>query len=129
MIIDGESEDIHRFETPDEAFQYVRYVGTQKDADIDLAEATLALALMFLPGIHIDRYRQHFKKLADHMQEEHESRLRLKDTDNLATRCEVLRKIIHEAHGYIGDENIDSWQANYRVDHAKDIWPIIQKHI
>ncbi len=36
---------------------------------------------------------------------------------------------IAAAYGYIGDENIDSWQADYRVDHAEDIWPIVQKHI
>lgn len=35
---------------------------------------------------------------------------------------------IAAAYGYVGDENIDSWQADYRVDHAEDIWPIIQKH-
>lgn len=111
MNIDETSEDLHRFETPDEAFQYIRYVGTQKDKDIDLAEAALALALIFLPGLHIDRYRQHFRKLSDHLREEHLSRLRMKEQDNLATRCQALRKIIHEAHGYQGDEeNYDDIQ-------------------
>jgi N-acetyl-D-muramate 6-phosphate phosphatase len=36
---------------------------------------------------------------------------------------------IAAAYGYIGDENIDSWQADYRVEHAEEIWPIIQKYI
>lgn len=102
MNIDG-TEDLHRFETPEEAFQYLRYVGTQTDAEIDLCESALALALVFLPGVHIDRYRQHFKKLADHVREEFESRLRLKDEDTAALRARILRKIIHEAHGYKGD--------------------------
>lgn len=107
MITEDTSDDLQRFETPDEAFQYIRYVGTQKDDEIDLAEASLALALIFLPGINIDRYRQHFNKLADHVREEYQSRLRMKEEDTLDMRIGVLRKIIHEAHGYKGDD------ANY----------------
>jgi 2-phosphoglycolate phosphatase len=36
---------------------------------------------------------------------------------------------IAAAYGYVGNDNIDSWQADYRVDHAEDIWPIIQTYI
>lgn len=36
---------------------------------------------------------------------------------------------IAAAYGYVGDEDIDSWQADYRVDHAEEIWPIIQTYI
>jgi phosphoglycolate phosphatase len=36
---------------------------------------------------------------------------------------------IAAAYGYIGDENIDSWQADYRVEHAEEIWPIIKKYL
>lgn len=103
MEIEETGDDLHRFETPDEAFQYIRYVGTQKDADINLGEASLALALLFMPGINVGRYRQHFQKLADHLREEFDSRLRQKESDTLALRCSVLRKIVHEAHGYKGD--------------------------
>jgi phosphoglycolate phosphatase len=35
---------------------------------------------------------------------------------------------IAAAYGYIGNENIDSWQADYRVDHAEAIWPLVQKY-
>lgn len=104
MITEDTTDDLQRFETPDEAFQYIRYVGTQEDTEIDLAEASIALALIFLPGLHIDRYRQHFKKLSDHVREEYESRLRLQQADTLDMRINVLRKIIHEAHGYKGDD-------------------------
>lgn len=103
MEIEETTEDLQRFETPDEAFQYIRYVGTQRDSDIDLAEASLALALLFMPGLNIGRYRQHFQRLTDHLREEFELRLRQKDEDTLALRCQVLKKIVHEAHGYKGD--------------------------
>lgn len=104
MIEDENPEDLHRFETPEEAFQYLRYTGTLKDGDIDLGEAALALALVFLPGVHVDRYRQHLKKLSGHVREEFLSRQRMKEEDTLDLRAQVLRKIIHEAHGYRGDD-------------------------
>lgn len=92
------------FQSPDEAFHYLRQVGGMEDKDIDLSEAALALGLLFLPGLHIDRYRQHLRKLAEHVREEFQSRLRLNETDTLELRVQVLRKIIHEAHSYQGDE-------------------------
>ncbi len=108
-------DDLHRFETPDEAFQYVRYAGTQKDSEIDLGEAALALGLLFLPGVRPERYRYHLKKLGDHLIEEFQARLRQKDADTLALRVATLRKIIHEAHGYKGDESSydDIQNANF----------------
>ena len=37
---------------------------------------------------------------------------------------------IAAAYGYIDDEkNIANWQADYRVNHADEIWPIIAKHL
>lgn len=36
---------------------------------------------------------------------------------------------IAAAYGYVGDENIDAWKADYRVNHAREIWPIIQRHL
>jgi regulator of sirC expression with transglutaminase-like and TPR domain len=100
---DESLDDLHRFETPEEAFQYLRHAGTLPDAQIGLAECAIALALIFLPGLNPDRYRQHVKKLESHVREEHLSRLRLKEEDTAALRARVLRKIIHEAHGYHGD--------------------------
>lgn len=103
LIPDDPIEDIHRFESPDEAFQYVRYVGGLEDASIDLAEAALALALLFLPGLNPDRYRNHLKKLREHATEEWQSRKRLNDPDTPEARRALLRKILHEMHGYKGD--------------------------
>ncbi len=36
---------------------------------------------------------------------------------------------IAAAFGYIGNEDIDSWQADYRVEYAEEIWPIVQKYL
>ena len=36
---------------------------------------------------------------------------------------------IAAAYGYVGNEDIQTWQADYYVDHAEEIWPIIEKHL
>ena len=36
---------------------------------------------------------------------------------------------IAAAYGYVGNEDIDAWQADYRVEHANEIWPIVQKYL
>ncbi|GGY73128.1 phosphoglycolate phosphatase [Cellvibrio zantedeschiae] len=36
---------------------------------------------------------------------------------------------IAAAFGYVGNEDIDSWQADYRVEHAEEIWPIVEKYL
>lgn len=96
--------DAAQFTTPEGALDYLRAVGGQADDAIDLAESALALGLMFLPGVHIDRYRQHLKKLTEQAREEHETRLRAGQADTLSLRAQTLRTIIHGAHGYQGDE-------------------------
>jgi regulator of sirC expression with transglutaminase-like and TPR domain len=111
LIRDEGSEDLHLFETPDEAFQYLRYVGTLKDNEIDLGESGLALALIFMPGINPERYRYHLKKLREQLAEEMQLRLRAGPEDTLALRISALKKVMHESAGYRGDaENYDDIQ-------------------
>jgi regulator of sirC expression with transglutaminase-like and TPR domain len=108
-------EDRELFQTPDEAFQYLRRLGSVEDKNIDLAEAALALGLIFLPGLHIDRYRQHIAKLSGQAREEFEEQRRAKKKDTLEVRVQALRKVIHGENGYRGDErNYDDIQnANF----------------
>ena len=103
------------FQSPEEALQYLRRIGGREDEDIDLGEAALALGLIFLPGLNIDRYRQHLSKLSEQLGEEFQLQLRLKKKDTLLLRVQVLRHIIHEMQGYRGDEkNYDDVQnANF----------------
>lgn len=103
LITEDPTEDIHRFESPDEAFQYLRYVGTLADDQVDLGETSLALALLFLPGLNPDRYRNQLRRLREHAAEEWQMRQRLNEEDTLALRLAVLKKILHDMHGYKGD--------------------------
>lgn len=105
------SEDLHVFETPDEAFQYVRYAGTLADADVDLGETALALGLLFLPGVRPERYRHHLRKLGDALAEDHALRLKQGEADGAALRLACLRRLLHEQQGYAGDtEHYDDLQ-------------------
>lgn len=111
MIPDDPIDDLHVFETPDEAFQYVRYAGTVPDGEMDLTEAALALALLFLPGLKPDRFRQHLRKMAEQVVEEYQLQLRHQKPDTLATKIGALKKVVHEMNGYHGDtEHYDDIQ-------------------
>lgn len=104
MIPDDPTEDLQRFETPEEAFHYLRYVGTQEDGAIDLGEAALALALVFLPGLNPDRYRHHLKKLGPQLLDTY-AQLRKDAAESLPLRVAALRRLIHDTHGYSGDQD------------------------
>lgn len=105
------AEDLHVFETPDEAFQYIRYAGTQADADIDLGETALALGLLFLPGVRPEKYRHHLRKLGDMLADDYAQRLKAGDADSAALRLACLRRVLHDGQGYAGDsENYDDLQ-------------------
>lgn len=103
MREDDTADDLHVFETPDEAFQYVRYAGTLPDAEIDLGAAALALALLFLPGVRPERYRHHLRKLGELTGEEHALRLKAGEQDSAELRLSCLRRVLHEQQGYAGD--------------------------
>ena len=110
MIEEETSEDLNRFETPDEALHYVRYAGTIPDGELDLGETALALALIFLPGVNPDRYRSHIRRMGDALEEEYAQRLK-QGEDHLELRATALRKVMHETNGYKGDEkNYDDIQ-------------------
>ncbi|MBU6475650.1 MAG: tetratricopeptide repeat protein, partial [Alphaproteobacteria bacterium] len=97
--------------TADEALSYLRHIGGMADGEIDLAEAALALGLIFLPGVHVGRYRQHLRKISEQAREEYAARLLAGAADDLALRVEILRKVLHEEQGYAGDrKNYDDIQ-------------------
>lgn len=101
---DSLTDSVDRFETGEEAFAWLRLAGTQDDDAVDLGEAALALALVFLPGVHVDRYRHHLAKLVDHARDDYASRRRsAPDTPEL--QANTLRAVLHDAHGYHGDRD------------------------
>lgn len=117
-------DTIDRFETGAEAFAYLRLVGTKDDGEIDVGEVALALALVNLPGINVTRYRHHLAKLVEHARDDYSSRKRTGE-DTLAMQADVLRHVIHEAHGYHGDaqtyDDLDNANLIRVIDRRKGL--------
>ncbi len=99
------------FQSGDNALLWLRHAGSVADEEIDLAEAALALGLIFLPGVHVDRCRQHLRKISEQLREECRVASQSGAADDLVLRVKALRKIMHEDNGYDGDEkNYDDIQ-------------------
>lgn len=96
-------DDPLRFESAEEAFDFIRASGRLSDGEMDLGELALALGLVFLPGLSADRFRRHLHKLSEQVRDEYALRLK-KEDDSLALRLSVLQKVLHELNGYHGDD-------------------------
>ena len=89
--------------TPEEAIDWLKEIGAGPDESVDVAESSLALAVLFHPGISLDRYRQHFIRLADQVREACDNRRKEGEEDTAESRAACLKKVIHEDNGYTGD--------------------------
>jgi regulator of sirC expression with transglutaminase-like and TPR domain len=79
-------------------------MGARADDDIDLAEGALLFAAADHPGIVLDRYRAHLKKLAEGAAENFAQMMTNGLPDNAETRLNALRVTLFSDHGYAGDE-------------------------
>ncbi|MCB1537879.1 MAG: tetratricopeptide repeat protein [Rhodospirillales bacterium] len=91
------------FNTAEEAIEYLDFVGTQDDSAIDLFEAALALSSHNHPGLSVDKYRNHRKRLADDTQALHQEFL-VRHDDDIDARIWALGECMTRRHGYIGDD-------------------------
>lgn len=85
-------------QTPDPDSALRRIAGLD-DADIDLAGAALMLAARERPGVSTDRYRDHLDALTAEV-----SAASADAGDSLAARHDALVRVLHESHGYTGDQ-------------------------
>lgn len=96
---------------PDECRSYLEQVGRAEDRDIDLFEASLALAAIHRPSVVIDKYRQHFKALCSDLELIYEELCAEKNSDDVHVQREALARILATKHAYIGDDvNYDDFQ-------------------
>ncbi len=79
--------------------------GTGKDEDIDLVGCALAMAAIESPGISIERFQNHIKKLEEEVAARHALLIKEGAVDDAATQLAALKHIIADQHEYIGDEN------------------------
>lgn len=81
----------------------LRAIGAQSDAEIDLAYASLTLARLMRPDVHLDRYQNHFTKLAHDVAERHRALIAGGADDDVLTRLAALKHILADREGYQGD--------------------------
>jgi len=79
----------------------LREIGTQPDAEIDLAEAGLLLAAYRRSDIDFNRYRHHVSLL---VRDTADIGCGAAGADSLTDRAEVLRSVLAERYGHAGDQ-------------------------
>lgn len=79
--------------------------GAGKDEDINLADCALAMAAIDSPGISIERFQNHIKKLISEVGGRHSLLIKEGATDDAATQLAALKHIIADQYEYVGDEN------------------------
>lgn len=80
-------------------------LGRMDDSAINLADAALLFAALDHPGISLDRYRTHLKKLAEDAAKTFAQMMENGIADSAETRLNALRVTIFSDHGYAGDED------------------------
>lgn len=88
------------FTTIGEALEYLDSVGKMPDEDIDLFETALALSAQNHPGISLDKYRNHRRKLAEDLDALYTGR----GATDIHAKVAALAEVFTRKHGYIGDD-------------------------
>lgn len=98
-------------------------LGRMDDSVINLADAALLFAALDHPGISLDRYRTHLKKLADDTAKNFAQMIDNGIPDSAQTRLNALRVTMYSDHGYVGDEedynNLDNADLIRVIDRRK----------
>ncbi|MDB2683199.1 transglutaminase-like domain-containing protein [Alphaproteobacteria bacterium] len=88
---------------PNKPLQYLKNLSDICDEDIDLAEASLMLAMVDQPDISLERYQNHLKKLVKSLIQTHSDMVKDVQGDGLDLRLEAIRSVF-SGEGYQGDE-------------------------
>jgi regulator of sirC expression with transglutaminase-like and TPR domain len=84
--------------------EYLNILSALPDPEIDIGPAALALAAQDQPGLSLDRYLHHLKKIANETGARHEELLKAGAQDNNETRLAALKHILADKYSYAGDE-------------------------
>lgn len=89
----------------------------------DLAQEALRLAAAQQPGISLERYQNHLRKIAQEVGERHMELCNAGAYDNAETRLAALKHILSDKHGYTGDRedynNIQNASLIRTIDRGK----------
>lgn len=79
--------------------------GHHGDDEIPLSETALILSSIAHPGLDLDRYRHHIRKLTDEVKQRHYDLLQAGAGDTAQTRIAALKHVISDQFGYVGDKD------------------------
>ncbi len=110
-------------ESPESALRALAGFGALDDSAIDPGEGALLFAALFRPGVALERYRSHLRKLANEVAERFAELVTAGAGDTAETRLAALKHILCDRHGYQADrENADPMLASdliHVIDHAR----------
>lgn len=88
---------------PDQLMLTLQNIGQQQDGSIDLAKTALYMAALDHPGLSLDRYEVHIRRLVEEVRERHDALLHAGAKDEAQTKLAALKHIIADKHEYCGD--------------------------
>jgi len=125
-----EKTDLNDDQTPllrtqGDVWKYLHSLSGVPEEKLDLFETALALSSLFTPGISIDKYRQHLKKMAETVKEWMAVMCEEGVPDNAETRADVLSKVMFQEFGYQGDsqdyDNLENANLIRVIDRRKGL--------
>lgn len=94
----------------DSTFEKLKHIGELPDNEIDLAHTALLLASINHPGLTLQQYQSHLKKLVDETARQYDL-LTDNEADDITLYHDSLNAVIHEQNSYFGDhKNYDDLQ-------------------
>lgn len=92
------------FDTPETARDYLGEIGGLNDTDINIFDASLALALVHRPAVNMDKYRLHMDDMRAELEKTFEKLSAEQNSDAVTVQADALRDVMAKSHGYIGDD-------------------------
>lgn len=94
-----------RTDNPADVMNHLRGLGALPDGKIDLAGTALLLAALDQPGITLDQYESHLRRLSDDVRDRFVALIDAGADDTPETKIAALKHIICDQYGYDGDRD------------------------
>lgn len=90
---------------PARLMETLQNIGTQQDDLINLARTALYIAALDQPGLSLERYEIHIRRLAEEVRDRHDALVHAGARDAVETRLAALKHIVADKYDYTGDNN------------------------
>ncbi|MGZ9097394.1 MAG: SirB1 family protein [Micavibrio sp.] len=90
---------------PDRLMETLQNIGMQQDDSINLARTALYIAALDQPGLSLERYEIHIRRLAEEVRDRHDALVHAGAKDAVETRLAALKHIVADKYDYTGDND------------------------